>query len=72
VSTPNTWRIGLARNDFQKPVDKIIDLFSDERLTQADMAWLPQLVILNAHPSSIVDKIELFCKNFLAQRNGMG
>lgn len=53
---------------FAKPAEKLITLFSDERMTKGDMVWIPHYIILHTHPDSVLDKIEAFCYEFIAKR----
>jgi hypothetical protein len=62
----------MNRKMFEKPANKIIQIFSDESLETVYMGYVATNVILDSYPSSVTDKIQVFCEQFLDKRATMG
>ena len=62
----------MNRKMFEKPANKIISIFSDETLETEYMGYVALNVVIDAYPSSVADKIQVFCEQYLDKRATMG
>jgi hypothetical protein len=62
----------MNRKMFEKPANKIIQIFSDEQLETEYMGYVAMNVVLDSYPSSVTDKIQVFCEAFIDKRATMG
>ena len=62
----------VNRKVFEKPSNQIIKVFTDEALTIGDMGYVALNVVLDSYPSSVTDKIQVFCEQFIDKRAMMG
>lgn len=62
----------MNRKVFEKPSNQIIKIFSDETLETCYMNMVAMNVVLDAYPSSVADKIQVFCEEYIDKRATMG
>lgn len=58
----------MDHKHFQKAAGKILDVFSDERITYHDLMYVALYAVTNAYPKSVLDKIVDFANHVEYER----
>lgn len=58
-------------NGFQKAAIKILDVFSDGRITGHDLMYVAFYTVINAYPDVVLDRIIEYTEHIKFERNRM-
>lgn len=56
------------RNQFQKYADKILDIFSDSRITDDDLMYVAFYTVINAYPEVVLDRVIEYTEHIKFER----
>jgi len=56
------------RNQFQKYADKILQIFSDNRVTDEDLMYVAFYTVINAYPEVVLDRIVEYTEHVKLER----
>jgi hypothetical protein len=56
------------RNQFQKYADKILEIFSDNRVTDDDLMYVAFYTVINAYPELVLDRIVEYTEHVKFER----
>lgn len=56
------------RNQFQKYADKILQIFSDNRVTDEDLMYVAFYTVINAYPEVVLDRIVEYTEHIKLER----
>jgi hypothetical protein len=56
------------RNQFQKYADKILQIFSDNRVTDEDLMYVAFYTVINAYPEVVLDRIVEYTEHIKFER----
>lgn len=56
------------RNQFQKYADKILEIFSDNRVTDDDLMYVAFYTVINAYPEPVLDRIVEYTEHVKFER----
>jgi hypothetical protein len=56
------------RNQFQKYADKILEIFSDNRVTDDDLMYVAFYTVINAYPELVLDRIVEYTEHIKFER----
>lgn len=56
------------RNQFQKYADKILEIFSDGRVTDDDLMYVAFYTVINAYPELVLDRLIEYTEHVKLER----